>query len=133
MSDFEIEYSGDLSTQITHLESGNKIITDAPKDNNGLGRTFSPTDLVASSLGSCMLTIIAISAKSNNIKIRKMSAKITKIMSDNSPRRISDILIDIFIYGSYDSKSKLIIKRSAKHCPVHKTINSNIKLNIIYK
>ena len=103
MSDFEIEYSGDLSTQITHLESGNKIITDAPKDNNGLGRTFSPTDLVASSLGSCMLTIIAISAKSNNIKIRKMSAKITKIMSDNSPRRISDILIDIFIYGSKDS------------------------------
>ena len=91
MSDFNIEYKGELSTEIIHVQSDSKILTDAPKDYNGLGRTFSPTDLVASSVGSCMLTIIGIAAKTNNIEIEKMSAKVSKIMSKNLPRRISEI------------------------------------------
>ena len=132
MSDFLIEYKGDLSTEIIHRESGSKILTDAPKDNNGLGRTFSPTDLVASSLGSCMLTIIAIAQKTHNLSIQKMSAKVSKIMSTELPRRISQIKVDLFITGDIDDKSRIIIERSAKHCPVHKSLNSEIILNFIY-
>jgi len=132
MSDFNIEYKGELSTEIIHVQSDSKILTDAPKDNNGLGRTFSPTDLVASSVGSCMLTIIGIAAKTNNIEIEKMSAKVSKIMSKNLPRRISEIKVTINVSGIFDSKSKSIIERSAKHCPVHKSVNSDIHLNFNY-
>ena len=132
MSDFKIEYKGDLSTEIIHIESGSKISTDAPKDNNGLGRTFSPTDLVASAVGSCMLTIIGIAAKTNDIVIEKMSAEVSKTMSENLPRRISEIIVLISIFGAFDSKSRAIIERSAKHCPVHKSVNSNIQINFNY-
>ena len=132
MSDFNIEYKGELSTEIIHVQSDSKILTDAPKDNNGLGRTFSPTDLVASSVGSCMLTIIGIAAKTNNIEIEKMSAKVSKIMSKNLPRRISEIKVTINVSGIFDLKSKSIIERSAKHCPVHKSVNSDIHLNFNY-
>ena len=69
MADFKISYKGDLSTELTHLASKSKILTDAPIDNQGLGRTFSPTDLVASSLASCMLTIIAIASNTHGINI----------------------------------------------------------------
>ena len=132
MYDFEIEYKGDLSTEIIHVQSDSRILTDAPKDNNGLGRTFSPTDLLASGLGSCMLTIIAIAAKTNNIIIEKMFAKVNKIMSDNLPRKISQIVIQINLYGNFDSKSITIIERAAKHCPVHQSINSDVILNFTY-
>ena len=132
MSDFKIEYKGDLSTEIIHIESDSKISTDAPKDNNGLGRTFSPTDLVASAVGSCMLTIIGIAAKTNDIVIEKMSAEVSKTMSENLPRRISEIIVLISIFGAFDSKSRAIIERSAKHCPVHKSVNSNIQINFNY-
>ena len=132
MSDFKIEYKGDLSTEIIHIESGSKISTDAPKDNNGLGRTFSPTDLVASAVGSCMLTIIGIAAKTNDIVIEKMSAEVSKTMSKNLPRRISEIIVLISIFGTFDSKSRTIIERSAKHCPVHKSVNLNIQINFNY-
>ena len=133
MSDFLIEYKGDLSTEIIHIESGSKISTDAPKDNNGLGKTFSPTDLVASSLGSCMLTIIGIAQKTHNLSIQKMSAEVSKIMSTDLPRRISQIKVDLFIAGDIDDKSKTIIERSAKHCPVHRSLNSEIILNFKYE
>ena len=132
MYDFEIKYKGDLSTEIIHTQSDSKISTDAPKDNNGLGRTFSPTDLVASGLGSCMLTIIAIAAKTNNIIINNMSAKVNKNMSNNLPRKISKIIIQINLCGDFNSKSKTIIERSAKHCPVHQSINSDVILNFKY-
>ncbi|SVE53308.1 uncharacterized protein METZ01_LOCUS506162, partial [marine metagenome] len=132
VADFKVSYKDNLSTEITHLDSGTKILTDAPIDNQSLGRTSSPTDLVASSLGSCMLTIIAIAQKTHNISIQKMSAKVSKIMSTELPRRISQIKVDLFITGDIDDKSRIIIERSAKHCPVHKSLNSEIILNFIY-
>ena len=130
MADFKISYKGDLSTEITHLTSGSKILTDAPIDNQGLGRTFSPTDLVASSLGSCMLTIIAIAANTHSIDIKTMDANITKIMSKTLPRKISQIDINIKIIGEFNSKTKKIIERSAKNCPVHHSLNKDIKINL---
>ena len=130
MSDFNISYKGNLSTEMEHLESGQKVLTDAPKDNQGLGRTFSPTDLVASSLGSCMLTIIAIAGRTHNLNILSMDSSVSKIMSSASPRRIDAIDVKIDIRGAFDEKSKTIIERSAKNCPVHHSLNSNIKINL---
>ena len=130
MSKFRVVYKGDLSTEIEHLDSGSKIITDAPKDNQGLGRTFSPTDLVASSLASCMLTIIAIANRTHSLNIETMDANVEKIMSSNSPRKISQINVKISIKGVFDDKSKLIIERSAKNCPVHHSLNPDIQINL---
>ena len=130
MSDFKVTYKGNFSTEMVHLESGNKIITDAPKDNQGLGRTFSPTDLVTSSLASCMLTIIAIAARTHSLNILSMDSKVSKTMSSSSPRRIDKIDIAIDIRGKFGQKSKKIIERSAKNCPVHHSLHSDIGINI---
>ena len=130
MSDFKVCYKGDLSTEITHLSSGSKVVTDAPIDNHGLGRTLSPTDMVASSLASCMLTIIAIAANTHKINIENMEADVNKIMSKTIPRRISQIDINMIIAGSLNDKSKKIIERSAKSCPVHHSLNDNIIINL---
>ena len=130
MSDFKVTYKGNFSTEMVHLESGNKIITDAPKDNQGLGRTFSPTDLVTSSLASCMLTIIAIAARTHSLNILSMDSKVSKTMSSSSPRRIDKIDITIDIRGKFDPKSKKIIERSAKNCPVHHSLHSDIGVNL---
>ena len=132
MSKFRVVYKGDLSTEIEHLDSGSKIITDAPKDNQGLGRTFSPTDLVASSLASCMLTIIAIANRTHGLNIEAMDANVEKIMSSNSPRKISQINVKISIKGVFDDKSKLIIERSAQNCPVHHSLDVGLDLIINY-
>jgi len=135
VADFRVSYKGDLSTEITHLDSETKILTDAPIDNQGLGRTFSPTDLVASSLASCMLTIIAIAANTHNINIKTMDGDVTKTMSKTLPRKISQIDIIIKITGYFNDKSKKIIERSAKNCPVHHSLNKEmiINLDIQYK
>ena len=130
MADFKVFYKGDLSTEITHLDSETKILTDAPIDNQGLGRTFSPTDLVASSLASCMLTIIAIAANTHNIDIKTMNADIIKKMSKTLPRKISQIDIIIKITGRFNDKSRKIIERSAKNCPVHHSLNKEMIINL---
>ena len=130
MSQFKVTYKDNLSTEMLHLDSGNRVITDAPKDNQGLGRTFSPTDLVASSLSSCMITIIAIAAKTHSIDIRYMESSVSKKMSITSPRRIDEIDIVIDIEGQFDSKAKKIIERSAKNCPVHHSLNPKIQINL---
>lgn len=133
MSDFKVTYLGDLSTEVIHLESGSKILTDAPIDNQGLGRTFSPTDLVASSLASCMLTIIAIAAKTHSINIKSMASSIKKIMSKTTPRRISKIDIEITVSGALNDKDKIVIERSAKNCPVHHSLNHDININLDFR
>ena len=132
MSGFKVTYKGDLSTEIEHLDSGSKITTDAPKDNQGLGRTFSPTDLVASSLASCMITIIAIAKRTHSLNIDAMDADVDKIMSSSLPRKISQINVKISIQGNLDDKSKLIIERSAKNCPVHHTLGSDTIIDLSF-
>ncbi len=132
MSNFKVTYKGQLTTEIEHLDTSETIITDAPKDNQGLGRTFSPTDLTSSSLASCMLTIIAIAKRTHNLSIKKMNADVSKIMSLTSPRKISKIKVSINIEGNLDEKSKTIIERSAKNCPVHHSLNVDVALTINY-
>ena len=131
MTDIKIIYSGNLRTQATHIQSGNSIITDAPTDNNGKGEAFSPTDLFVSSLGSCMLTIMGISAQTHGFNINGSTIDINKIMG-KSPRRISEINITINIHGILSKKDKEILQKAARHCPVSKSINSNINETVTF-
>ena len=102
MSSFEIKYQGNLRTTAKHLDSGSIIETDAPKDNHGLGETFSPTDMVCTALASCILTIMAIAVEKNGININGTKAMVTKTMGNN-PRRISKIDIELTFTKDYET------------------------------
>ena len=114
----KVTYLGGLRTEAVHLKSGNKIITDAPVDNQGNGAAFSPTDLTSTSLASCILTIMGIAAKSRNIDIEGASADVTKVMGSD-PRHIARIEIAIVMPGNnYSDTEKSILEKAAHHCPV---------------
>ena len=122
----ENKYVGELRTESTHLKSSNVIITDAPTDNNGKGNAFSPTDLVASALCSCMTTVMGICSNKNQFDLPNSTAHITKVMSSH-PRRISKIIVEI----NFDSNNlseqnieKLIAV--AKGCPVAQSLSSDL-------
>jgi uncharacterized OsmC-like protein len=124
-------YEGDLRTVATHLQSGNKIETDAPTDNNGKGERFSPSDLVATALGSCMATIMGIKAADLGIDLAGMKIEIQKIMKAD-PRRISGIGA-IFHFPEHlqtDEKQRIILERAALTCPVAQSINPAIELQV---
>jgi putative redox protein len=130
-----ITYLGDLRTECTHVKSGQTIITDAPIDNNGKGEAFSPTDLTATSLGTCMVTIMGIAAKNHDIDIDGTRLEVTKHMVAD-PRRISAIDVNIvFPDKEYLSKEKKILEAAAKTCPVALSLHPDIKqnLNFIWK
>jgi|TARA_B100000401_G_C52459864_1_gene556027 putative redox protein len=131
MDTFKIKYEGDLRTKAIHLDSGSQIITDAPKDNHGLGETFSPTDMVCTALASCILTIMAIVVEKDNIDIRDTTAFVKKTMGYN-PRRITKIEIDITFPKDYDSRTKTMLERAAFNCPVHHTLSETVEKNISF-
>lgn len=123
----EIIYTGDLGTSATHLRSGNTINTDAPVDNNGKGEAFSPTDLVAGALGSCILTIMGISARHHNIDMIGAKASVNKIMAAN-PRRITRLEVTISMPAiSYSDKEKKILEKAAHHCPVANSLHPDLE------
>ena len=131
MHQIEIEYKGELRTCAVHLQSGESIITDAPTDNEGKGEAFSPTDLVATSLGSCMLTIMGIVAKQMEINIRGTRSKVTKIMGDK-PRKITKIIIHIYFPFNLCKEHQAILKKSALSCPVHQSLHADVEKDIIF-
>ena len=131
MNTFEIRYEGDLRTIATHLDSGSEISTDAPKDNHGLGATFSPTDMVCSALASCILTIMAIAVEKNDVDIKNTKAIVKKTMGDN-PRRIIKIAIDLIFPKEYDYKTRTILERAAYNCPVHHTLSTRVEKDISF-
>lgn len=123
----KVVYQGNLRTQMTHIRSGNVLITDAPVDNKGKGEAFSPTDLAATSLASCTLTIIGINANEHNYSIDGANAEVTKVMYSN-PRRIGEIIIDfIFPDTGLSDKDKIRIKNVINTCPVAKSLHPDIK------
>ena len=129
MNSFEIKYKGNLRTTATHLDSGSEICTDAPKDNHGLGETFSPTDMVCTALASCILTIMAIAVEKNGEDIKGAKAMVKKTMGIN-PRRISKIDIELTFTKDYDERTKVILERAAHNCPVHHTLSDEVEKNI---
>lgn len=132
MSTSKITYNGGLRTTSIHQRSGNEIITDAPVDNKGKGEAFSPTDLLATSLGNCMLTIVGIAANEHGFNIDGTTCDITKIMGEN-PRRVVEIVVDFqFPAKDYSDKTKTIIERSANTCPVMYSLHPDIKKTVTF-
>jgi uncharacterized OsmC-like protein len=125
----EIEYLGELRTSATHLKSGKTIITDAPPDNNGKGEAFSPTDLLSTSLGSCMLTIMGIVAGRHNIDISGTKVSISKIMEAN-PRRVGEIIVEFDMARNYPEKERELLEHAAHTCPVAKSLSADLKQTI---
>ncbi|TKK70833.1 OsmC family protein [Ilyomonas limi] len=127
----QIIYKGNLRTEATHLQSQTVIETDAPVDNHGNGERFSPTDIVATALGSCMLTIMGIKARDMQVNLEDTTIGITKIMADN-PRRISGIEVRFTFPDSVqaDEKQRAILERAALTCPVAKSIHPDIQMNV---
>ena len=131
MSDISIKYDGTLRTTATHNQSGSIISTDAPIDNNGKGEKFSPTDLFAAALGSCMLTIMGITAKTHGFSIDGSNVDVDKIMGKN-PRRVSSIKISISLKGQFSDKEKQLLMKAAHHCPVSKSIHPEINEEVVF-
>lgn len=127
----ELIYLGDLSVKAIHKKSGDIVLTDAPIDNNGKGKAFSPTDTLATSLASCMLTIMGIKCRDKQINMLNATASVNKIMASN-PRRVAEIQVDIHMpSGITESERKLLIA-SAKACPVAKSIHPDIIQKITF-
>ena len=129
-----IVYKGNLRTELTHLLSGTVIENDAPIDNNGKGEKFSPTDLLATSLGSCMITTMAIRAADMNLNFEGTTIEITKIMSTDAPRRVAQIIAVLNFESDFmateEQKEQLV--RIARSCPVEKSLHTDIKLDISF-
>ena len=127
----QVIYLGDLRTSATHIQSNSVIETDAPIDNQGKGARFSPTDLVATALSSCMLTIMGIAANTHNIDITNTQCKIEKIM-ETTPRRIGKINIEVHFpkNNTYSEKEKMILEKAALTCPVMESLHPECIKNI---
>ncbi len=132
MKTSKITYLGNLRTEAIHLKSGEKIITDAPPDNNGKGEAFSPTDLLATSLGCCMLTVMGIVAERHSINMDGATIEITKIMESN-PRRVSEIIVEFEMpKNNYSDEDKALLERTARACPVAKSLSAELKQTVIF-
>lgn len=128
MATSKIEYLGGLRTSCTHLSSGTVIYTDAPVDNHGKGECFSPTDLLATSYASCMLTIMGIFCNEKGIQMRYGSANVTKVMSAG-PRRIVKLIIHMDLsQNGWDKETAEAVLRAGKACPVAKTLGENVEV-----
>jgi uncharacterized OsmC-like protein len=129
----KVIYQGTLRTICEHLQSGQQIITDAPTDNNGKGEAFSPTDLLATSLAACMITVMGIKASANAWNIDDTELQVTKIMASD-PRRVSEIIIELNMprERAFDDKTKKILENTARTCPVALSLHPDIKQNIIF-
>lgn len=129
MTTSKVTYQGNLRTEAVHLKSSNHIITDAPTDNHGKGEAFSPTDLLATSLASCMLTIIGIKAESMGIDVSNTHADVLKVMAPD-PRRVYEIVITITFNKDFDERTKKVFEAAALSCPVAKSLHPDIRQDV---
>lgn len=130
MVNIQLEYQGDLHCKATHGPSGTELSTDAPKDNQGRGESFSPTDLVATALGSCMLTILGIAARTQNIDISGATADVVKEMTAAPPRRIERLAVKIHVPHAPSLEDREKLERAAHACPVHKSLHPDVQTQI---
>jgi putative redox protein len=126
----QLEYQGDLHCKAVHGPSATELCTDAPKDNQGRGESFSPTDLVATALGSCMLTIMGIQARTLEIDITGSTATVEKEMTATPPRMIARLKVKIHVPHAISHKNRLKLERAAHTCPVHKSLHPDVQMPI---
>ena len=125
-------YTKELRTEAEHVKSGTVICTDAPVDNQGKGEAFSPTDLLAASLGSCMLTLMGIAARNHGFSVDGTCISITKVMAEN-PRRVSEIRIIMDLpKGEYPVNQRRIMERAALTCPVALSLHPDIRQEVTF-
>lgn len=134
MVEINIEYQGQLHCEAVHGPSNATLSTDAPVDNHGRGESFSPTDLVATALGSCVATIMGIYANRHDIDLSGMKVSVEKHMSDDAPRRIMRLPVEIHVPVELEPQHRKAIENAAGHCPVHQSLRADIDapLNFIY-
>ena len=131
MVKMQATYQGHKHCELLHERSNSKIETDAPKDNQGKGERFSPTDLVGAALGSCILTTMAIVAERDGLSLEGARAEIQKEMAD-SPRRIQALSIQIQLPATLDQNQRRKLEETAKHCPVHRSLHPDVRLPLTF-
>ncbi|MGD2019400.1 MAG: OsmC family protein [Planctomycetota bacterium] len=130
MTTIESSYRGELRTEARHLQSETTLVTDAPVDNQGKGESFSPTDLVATGLASCMLTIMGIVAERHGWDLTRATASATKVMAADPVRRIARIEVTIRIPGEFDRQARAALEKAAMGCPVHATLGDRVEMPV---
>jgi len=130
MIEIKVIYEGDLHCSAVHGPSGNRLVTDAPMDNNGLGLAFSPTDLLATALATCMATVVGIVAKRKELSVEGMQVTVRKHMSDGQPRRISRLELDLIMPLSESHPERKLLESAARGCPVHHSIHPDIEVEL---
>jgi len=126
-------YEGDLRCRLTHGPSGKEILTDAPVDNQGKGEAFSPTDLVGAALGSCILTVMGIAARKNNIKIEGAKASVEKEMVVMPIRKIGKISVTIDMPSGLTVEQRAMLEHIAHTSPVHQSLHPDVKMLIVFQ
>jgi uncharacterized OsmC-like protein len=127
-----VTYLGDLRTECTHIKSGSKFITDAPTDNHGKGEAFSPTDTVATGLGTCMITVMGIKARDLGVELTGSRVEVTKLMAAN-PRRISRIDLNLYLPINTSEKNRKILENTGLTCPVAMSLHPEIEQNVKFQ
>ena len=133
MVEITATYEGQLHCTATHGPSGATLPTDAPKDNMGKGEAFSPTDLVATALGTCMLTTMGIVAQRNNIDMTGACVRVTKEMVSQPQRRIGTLGVEISVPGEFVEDDRRRLEAAALHCPVHKSLHPDVQIPVTFK
>ncbi len=128
----QMEYQGDLHCKAVHGPSATELSTDAPKDNQGRGESFSPTDLVATALGTCILTTLGILARTLDVAITGAIATVTKDMTTAPPRRIERLTTTIHIPGAITPEVQQKFERAAHACPVHRSLHPDVQAPITF-
>jgi len=132
MVKIDIRYEGGLRCAATHGPSGQTLQTDAPVDNHGRGESFSPTDLVATALGTCMATIMGIVAERHSLDLRGMEITVTKEMSAEAPRRIARLATTIKVPLAANHPQRALLENAALTCPVHKSLSEEMEKPIAF-
>ena len=126
----QFEYQGDLHCKAVHGPSTTELFTDAPKDNQGRGESFSPTDLVATALGTCMLTVMGIMARTLQIDIAGATATVEKEMTASAPRMIQSLAVKLNMPAGISPENRIKLERAAHTCPVHKSLHPDVQTPI---
>lgn len=130
MVEIRVRYEGDLHCVAVHGPSGASFATDAPVDNQGRGESFSPTDLVATALGTCMLTTMGIVAKRHDWSLQGATATVKKVMVADPVRRIGRLEVSIRVPGELDAKARETLEKTAHTCPVHKSLAESVEIPV---
>lgn len=130
MVEIDIVYQGDLHCEAVHGPSGARLTTDAPKDNHGRGEAFTPTDLLATALGTCMVTIMGIYAKQHGVDLSGTRVHVVKEMAQEPVRRVGRLGVRIAVPRSFDERHRVGLERAAKACPVHASLHPDVKADV---